>query len=152
MGSHDAAITRLDQWWKRCVRSGHAYAQATSLHGGGPERAAVRENFSIVFWAWVLPAAALSAAWPTRGLSLLLFLLYPLLAVRIATGRRRRGATLRHSWLYAVFCVFAKLPQALGQLRFVRTRGAGHAPALIEYKSVAAPAPKRVENGTGGGP
>ena len=151
MGSHDAAITRFGQWWKRSVRSGHAYAQATALHGGSPERAAVRENLGIFFWAWVLPAAALSAAWPTRGGSLLLFLLYPLLAIRIATGRRRRGATLGHAWLYAVFCVLAKLPQALGQLRFVFARGAGQAPVLIEYKGVAAPAPKRLENGTGGG-
>jgi hypothetical protein len=140
MGSHDAAITRFGQWWKRCVRSGHAYAQATSLHGGG-----IRVNAALVFWSWILPAASLAAAWPTRGLSLLLFLLYPLLTMRIAAGRRRRGAPSRHAWLYAVFCVLAKLPQALGQLRFVFGRRPGQAPALIEYKTVA---PK---NGTGGG-
>jgi len=140
MGSHDAAITRFGQWWKRCVRSGHAYAQATSVHGGG-----VRVNAALVFWSWILPAAALAAAWPTKGLSLLLFLLYPLLTMRIAAGRRRRGAPSGHAWLYAVFCVLAKLPQALGQLRFVFGRRPGQAPALIEYKTVA---PK---NGTGGG-
>jgi GT2 family glycosyltransferase len=140
MGSHDAAITRFGQWWKRSVRSGHAYAQAAALHGGG-----VRVNGAIAFWAWMLPAAALAAAWPTRGLSLLLFLLYPLLTFRIALGRRRRGAEMGHAWLYAVYCVLAKLPQALGQLRYLFGRRPGQAPALIEYKTVA---PK---NGTGGG-
>ena len=147
MGLHDAAITRFGQWWKRALRSGHAYAQSTAMHGGSSDRAAVRENLAIFFWSWILPAAALSAAWPTRGLSLLLFLLYPLLAIKIAAGRRRRGDPAGHAWLYAVFCIFAKWPQALGQLRFLV---AGR-PQLIEYKGVAAAAPKRVENGTGGG-
>lgn len=140
MGSHDAAITQFGQWWKRCFRSGHAYAQASALHGGG-----VRVNAALVFWTWILPVAALGAAWPTRGLSLLLLLLYPLLTIRIAAGRRKRGAELRHSLLYAVFCVLAKLPQALGQLRFVFGGRTGQAPGLIEYKTVA---PK---NGAGGG-
>jgi GT2 family glycosyltransferase len=140
MGSHDAAITKFGQWWKRCVRSGHAYAQASSMHGG-----AVRVNAALVFWAWLLPAAALGAAWPTRGWSLLLLLLYPLLTMRIAAGRRRRGAEPGHARLYAVYCVLAKLPQAIGQLRFVFGRRPGQAPELIEYKTVA---PK---NGAGGG-
>jgi GT2 family glycosyltransferase len=150
MGFHDAAITQWGQWWTRNVRAGHAYAQSTSLHGASPDRAGVRENVALAFWAWAVPAAALSAAWPTRGISLFLFLLYPLLTAKIAVGRRRRGATMGQSWLYAAFCVLAKWPQALGQLRFVLARRAGHAPVLIEYKGVAA-APKEVGKGTGGG-
>ena len=30
---HDAAMTRLDQWWRREKRCGHGYAQVSDLHG-----------------------------------------------------------------------------------------------------------------------
>ena len=33
MTLHDAAMTRFGQWWKRSLRSGHAYAQGYFLHG-----------------------------------------------------------------------------------------------------------------------
>jgi GT2 family glycosyltransferase len=36
MTLHDAAITRFGQWWKRTLRSGHAYAQGYFLHGPPP--------------------------------------------------------------------------------------------------------------------
>ena len=42
MTLHDAAITTVGQWWLRMVRSGHAFAQVSYIHGAGPER----------FWVW----------------------------------------------------------------------------------------------------
>ena len=33
---HDAAMTRLDQWWRRAKRCGHGYAQVSDLHGAPP--------------------------------------------------------------------------------------------------------------------
>ena len=34
MTLHDAAMTRLSQWWKRSMRGGHAYAEGASLRLG----------------------------------------------------------------------------------------------------------------------
>ena len=57
MTLHDAAMTRLGQWWKRNVRAGHAYAQGNAMHGGPPERFREREVRSIRVWG-VGPIAA----------------------------------------------------------------------------------------------
>ena len=37
MTLHDAALTRFGQWWRRMVRSGHAFAEGAALHGGAAE-------------------------------------------------------------------------------------------------------------------
>src|SRR6202021_1911340 len=42
MTLHDAAITRLRQWWLRMVRAGHAFAEVSHLHGAPPEQ----------LWGW----------------------------------------------------------------------------------------------------
>ena len=44
MAWHDAAMTRVSQWWRRAVRCGFAFAQISSLHGRGPFRHFVRET------------------------------------------------------------------------------------------------------------
>lgn len=33
MTLHDAAMTRFSQWWRRTLRSGHAYAEGAWIHG-----------------------------------------------------------------------------------------------------------------------
>jgi GT2 family glycosyltransferase len=116
MASHDADMTRFSQWWKRTVRTGQGYAQSTALHG---MRFFGRMNLGILFWALILPLAAAGAAWPTRGWSLLLLAVYPLLVVRIAAGRWRKGGRAGHAWLYAFFCVLAKFPLLVGQARYL---------------------------------
>jgi len=140
MASHDAAMTRFSQWWARTLRSGRGYAQATALHGLG---FCGRMNLSIVFWALALPLAAAGAAWPTRGWSLLLFAAYPLLFVKIALGRRKRGSRAGDAWLYAFFCILAKLPQLLGQISFLAGRGRGGAAAPVPNSDPATAAGKR---------
>jgi len=48
---HDAAMKSFAQWWKRTVRTGHAYAEGAAMHGRGVERHDVRQVRSIVLWA-----------------------------------------------------------------------------------------------------
>jgi hypothetical protein len=122
MGRHDAAMTRFGQWWRRAERAGYAYALGAHLHGAGPERHFVRQRRGVCVWGFALPATALAAAWPTWGLSLLLALLYPALAVRVYRGARRRGVAPRHAAYYAAACVIAKFPQFLGVCRFYARR------------------------------
>jgi GT2 family glycosyltransferase len=50
MTLHDADMKRFNQWWKRNVRAGHAYAEVAWLHGKEPERYWVKETISN--WLW----------------------------------------------------------------------------------------------------
>ncbi len=134
MTVHDMAMTRFVQWWKRTVRTGYGYAEGALRHGRSPERHMVPQNRSIVFWGAALPLTALALAWPTRGVSLVLFAGYPLLYSRII--RRLRGAnwTARDARDYALFCVLGKFPQAIGLGRFWVRRLLGMHAGRFDYK------------------
>jgi GT2 family glycosyltransferase len=140
MASHDAAMTRFGQWWKRAKRSGHAYAQGAALHGQSPDRHFVRQCRSIWFWGLAVPLLAIIPAWWTWGASALLLGGYPALGWRIYAYGRRRGWSGADSRLYAFFTVLAKWPQLLGMLQYYRNRWQGRRPTLIEYKEVGKPA------------
>ena len=134
MTLHDANMTRFNQWWRRSVRAGWAYAEGSARHGRGPERYWVRETRSNWFWGVGVPTAAVSMALPTAGLSLGLGGGYLLLWRRIKRAARARGFSENDAALYARYIVLGKLPQGLGQLRYWRTRLAGRRAGLIEYK------------------
>lgn len=134
MTLHDAAMTRLGQWWRRQARAGHAYAEAAWLHGGGPERFRVREVLSILAWGAALPVVALVLAPPTAGGSLALAAAaYAMLWLRIRAQQDGPGAG---AW--ATACVAGKLAQAWGVATFAWNRLVrGRRTALIEYKGGA---------------
>jgi GT2 family glycosyltransferase len=124
MTLHDAAMTKVGQWWKRTRRGGHAFAEGAALHGAPPERHWVEETRRAVLWGAVLPllviVGTLFSPW-----MLLLLLLYPFQMLRL--GRRygrERG----------VFMVLAKLPEALGVLQYWGNRLRRRKAGLIEYK------------------
>jgi GT2 family glycosyltransferase len=131
MALHDSAMLRFGQWWKREQRAGHAFAQGAELHGAPPERHYVREFRSALFWGLCVPLIALALIASIGPLGSLAFTIYPLQVVRLAM----RGArSARENWLRAVFLVFGKFPQMLGQLQFFARRTLGRQPRLIEYK------------------
>jgi hypothetical protein len=132
MALHDAAMTRLSQWWKRGLRAGHAYAEGAHLHGAPPERMWVRESRGIVAWGLILPTLAVAAAPFTDCFSLLLLLAYPLNAVRIARRLRSDGET--RPWTLAFFLMLGKFPEATGWIRFQWGRLVGSRSAIIEHK------------------
>ncbi|MBH3426253.1 glycosyltransferase [Pseudomonas alkylphenolica] len=131
MTLHDAAITRFSQWWQRSLRAGYAFAEGAALHGAAPEHHWQRESRRAWTWGLGIPLAIVLASTLLGSWALLLLLIYPLQAVRLA----RRGArSPRENWLQAVFLVLGKFPEMLGQVKFLLNRfGAGKA-ALIEYK------------------
>ena len=137
MAAHDAAMFRFSQWWTRAVRAGHAYAQAASLHGRSPDRYRVRERRSILLWSVGIPLIIALLAWPTHGWSLLVLVLYPVQAIRIAWRERRRGTRTWDALLHGATCVLAKWPHLQGLIRFHRRRASG-GHALIEHKAPAA--------------
>jgi GT2 family glycosyltransferase len=134
MTLHDAAMTKFSQWWKRTLRSGHAYAEGYALHGAAPEYHNARQVRSIWFWGLALPVACaiativiaiISPRW--RWIPALGFLLYPLLVIKIALTKR--------SPVYALFVVVGKFAQVIGMLKYYSSRVRGKRSTLIEYKS-----------------
>jgi GT2 family glycosyltransferase len=60
MTLHDAAMTRFGQWWQRCRRGGHAFAEGAALHGAPPERHWVAERRRALVWGAMLPSVILA--------------------------------------------------------------------------------------------
>lgn len=135
MTIHDAAMMRFGQWWRRSIRGGWAYAQGAHLHGQPPERHKVRETRSVWWWGLIFPTLVLFASGFFSPWCLLLLLAYDLMAVRIWIARRRSGDSFANALLYACFCVLAKFPQAIGQIRYRLHRLRGGPAQLIEYKN-----------------
>ena len=144
MTLHDAAMTRVGQWWTRNVRAGHAYAQGYALHGSPPERFRAREVRSIERWAvvpvvvtaaCVLGVTVVAPRWAWVGL--LPLGLYAVLAGRVALGRYRRGAAAGDAAAYGASVAAGKFPQHLGVRRYRSAARRGRRLGIIEYKGPA---------------
>lgn len=126
MTLHDAAITRLGQWWRRTRRAGHAFAEGAALHGAGPERHWVSETRRAVIWGLGVPLLALVLAGFWLPMGLLVLLAWPAQVVRLA---RRSG-----DWPAAFFAVLGKLAEAQGVLGYGWGRLTRRRIRIIEYK------------------
>ena len=155
MTLHDAAMTRFAQFWKRCVRGGHAYAEGAARHGQPPIRHKVRQLRSAIFWGGGMPllfvAALLVALWTPLAWVLVPFvpIAYLYLAFRIYQYRRRtRQDSARHALVYAGFVALGKLPEFLGAVHYGFNALRGRRSRLIEYKG-AEPAASKVRSTEG---
>ncbi len=131
MTLHDAAMTRIGQWWKRNKRAGYAYAQGVHLHGAPPERHGVRQSRSAWIWGLGIPALIIGLTVSINVWGLALLLIYPLQIVRLALHRTRSA---RENWWRALFLMLGKFPEVAGQMNFLYNRLTGKAAHLIEYK------------------
>jgi GT2 family glycosyltransferase len=137
MATHDAAMTRFSQWWKRAVRAGHAYAEGAALHGRPPERHFVRESLSGWLYGFAIPVFILAAAVVISPWAFVALLVYPLLLYKIASGRRRSHADpWRFALLYGCACVVAKPAECWGQARYWVRRLFRRPPRIIQHKPV----------------
>ena len=136
MTLHDAKMTSFSQWWKRSLRTGHAYSEGAWLHGSSPERHWVKESQRIWFWGLFLPLIAIITTGVTRGYSLLFLLIaYVLLAYRVGRAMQQQGLGSKEASLYGLFCVLCKFPQVQGQIKFHLSRLLRQDNKLIEYKA-----------------
>lgn len=124
MTLHDAAMTKVSQWWKRNARAGHASAEGMALHGRLPERHGVARTRRAILWGAVLPVVALLGA-VFNPWTLLLLLAYP---AQIARLSRHEG------WARATFLTLGKIPEAQGALAYAIRRLRGVQGEIIEYK------------------
>lgn len=129
MTLHDAAMTRLAQWWNRTRRGGHAAAEGMAMHGARPERHGVAAVRRALLWGLALPVVALAGMVITPW-SLALLLAWPAQAIRLGL---RDGGT-RGAWEQAMFLVLGKIPEALGVMEYSLRRGMRRPAGLIEYK------------------
>lgn len=148
MTVHDIAMSKFQQWWKRTRRSGHAYAEVAALHGSLQESHRWRKLMSI--WGW--PALLLLGLglWPwLGGLPLLVIVTASLFSVtRTSVNRvQKHGDATPQALLYAMSCLLAKWPQALGSLEYFWNRLRGSQSELMEYSSRAAAAPSHQPTG-----
>ena len=122
MTRHDAALTKVSQWWQRARRTGHTYAQGVALHGASPERYKIRELRRTLIWGVLLPLVALIGAVLVTPWCLALLLAYPLQILRLTW----RGMPMGH----AACLVLGKFPEFQGAFGYwvLRRR------TLIEYK------------------
>jgi glycosyltransferase involved in cell wall biosynthesis len=133
MALHEAGITRFDQWWRRTVRSGHAYAEVSKRFGGAkpPFAREIRSNW---FWGAMLPGAILGGmVFPP--LALTLSTAYPVLFWRVFQRRSSQGQSPEAAAIYAAFTVLGKFPSALGQAKYLWNQKTGR---RYTYSKVAA--------------
>jgi GT2 family glycosyltransferase len=134
MALHDAAMTRVGQWWRRAMRGGYAYAQGAKMHGGSRDRHFLREIRRTWLWGFFVPALAVVAAWPSRGASLLLLVCYPLQFVRIYRKMHARGLGGVPGAAYAASCVISKFAEVAGAWKFKVKELRGAPMQLMEHR------------------
>ncbi len=122
---HDAAMTKFRQWWQRCRRAGHAFAEGAAMHGHLPERYNVVETRRALIWGAGLP------------LAIVLGCLFTPLAVFLAGLWGLKLLKLRlagMAWRRAFFLTLGNLPEAQGALGYFMSRVIKRERHLIEYK------------------
>jgi GT2 family glycosyltransferase len=124
MTLHDAAITRIGQWWRRTRRAGHAFAEGAAMHGAPPEHHWEAETWRALFWGAVLPVLGLIGLLVTPWAALA-FAAYPLQVLRLKSAL---------GWERAVFLTLGKFAEAQGVLQYYWNRLSRRRSRLIEYK------------------
>lgn len=135
MTLHDMNMTRFSQYWKRCMRTGHAYAEV-----GGRHRQMTRWRRNRVrnfFYAVGTPLAGVLALsfwtpWPVIAW----LALVGLAATRNAIRLRPRLGGWKKALLYSAHHYLAKTPTAIGQCTYSFRKMFRRDPQrLIEYRS-----------------
>jgi GT2 family glycosyltransferase len=131
MTLHDAAMTRLSQWWRRMRRSGYAFAAGAHLHGAKPERHFLWESRRALIWGIGLPLTCLAAtlAYPAWG-----WTAWAIYLLQFVKQIARTRGPLKSRALIATFQLVARFPEGMGQLTFWCDQWLARPAQLIEYK------------------
>jgi glycosyltransferase involved in cell wall biosynthesis len=145
MATHDAAMTKCSQWWKREIRGGYGGLDvATRFENGNGNF--TRQIRSARIWGIGLPVAALAAgitAGAVGGLRIAILAAAVILSawflqvIRIAARTKKRGRKAGFSLAYGLLLMLAKWAQLIGQARYILDRRKGQQPRLIEHKAPA---------------
>ncbi len=133
MTIHDAAITKFSQWWRRSVRSGHAYAQVAFLHKWDEERYQFKACLRIWMWGLLIPVFLVVIALFYPFFIPLIPILYFLQFLRIynsVNNIKNKKVAMWNTW----FLLIIKFPQVWGQCIFFSKQITSQQPEIIEYK------------------
>lgn len=132
MTLHDAAILHFAQWWKRSMRTGYAFAQGVDLHGHPPERHWVAESRRAFIWGGILPLLMIGFLVVCPLISLGFLAIYSMQLCRL--GLSYKKSNVERPLGMAFYLVLGKLPEFLGQIKFLKGLVTQKSSALIEYK------------------
>ncbi len=134
MTMHDANMTRFREYWRRAIRSGHAYAEVGWKHRRRSGRPWMTHTLGIVAYGAVLPVAGILCAFLFWPASLLVILIYVRMLAVMVSFCRRKGSTWRLSIAYAALNLVCKFASFVGVARYWLGRASGREGRLIEYK------------------
>lgn len=126
MALHDLAMTRWQQYWRRMLRTGHAYAQVSSMYAATSDPLWLRESranltrgvvFLLLPIAVLLVCLAVQSLWPL----LLALLAVIALVLRTAWRARHRAQSRVTLLLFGIHSHFQQIPILLGQWRYWRS-------------------------------
>jgi GT2 family glycosyltransferase len=143
MIGHDLAISRFSQYWRRAVRTGHAYAEVDAKLRPGDSPIWYRQTHrnrmqGAVMLAIVAGAPLLSLALRTWTPIVCAIAIILALSVRTAMRTRWKHAALSTRLLHGVHSHLVQIPIFIGQLKYLLNRMTGRSEPLIEYKDVVA--------------
>jgi glycosyltransferase involved in cell wall biosynthesis len=153
MTLHDAAITRLGQWWRRQVRGGYGALDVYRRFNVDGERLFAKPTRSAALWATLWPAAVIVAG--LIGLAFggrpagfaaagVVFAALPLQIARLSARTFFQGARPRTALAYGTLTMLAKWAWFFGQLQYRRQQLRGPRMQPMEYKQLS---PRRAEVG-----
>ncbi len=131
MTLHDAAMTRFDQWWRRSMRSGYAFALGADLHGSSPERHWVWESRRAWIWGVWLPIFCVAAGLLFGAIGLVAWSVYP---VQVMRQTLRVRGSFRDRMAVGFFQTLSRFPESWGQIKYHFDRSFSRRARLIEYK------------------
>jgi glycosyltransferase involved in cell wall biosynthesis len=140
MTKHDFNMTRVRQYWRRALRSGHAYAEVSKRFRDTDDplwqRARVRNLQRGTFWTVTAGLALLASIVRRSPLPALAWMaLLILMAVRSGWKARWKSPDAATLFLYGLHCHLEQVPIFFGQLRFDLDAWRGKRRELIEYKN-----------------
>jgi glycosyltransferase involved in cell wall biosynthesis len=140
MTGHDMAIYHLNQYWRRAVRTGHAYAEIAARYRHTPDPLWTRESRAnilrgslyVLMGVGTCVAAARLRSWLPF---MVLALGGSLLALRTAILSRWKNVSWSTLLLFGIHSHLQHVPILQGQILYLWGRRRGQRRGLIEYKS-----------------
>ena len=140
MTGHDLALHHVSQYWRRAIRTGHAYAEVSARYRDTADPLWTRESrknliqgsLYILAAAGIIATALLRHSWVPL---LVGALAAAALAVRTAVAFRWKGLPWRTLLAFGVHSHVQHVPILLGQLVYFGRLWRGESHVLIEYKA-----------------
>ena len=130
---HDVAMRGFSQYWRRSVRSGHAYAEVGWRHRDSVGRSWLRMTASNLVYGMILPVAGAVGAWWSWLIPVGVALIYIRPLAAMARSCRQRGYRAKLAWTYALCNTVCKVAGAVGVVGYAARRLGGKRSVLIEY-------------------